>query len=47
LKKLEKMLSRTETEMAFIGILKISSIKSFSGNCGGKVLKKLREILGE
>jgi hypothetical protein len=36
------MRSPTETEMAFMGILKVPSIKSFSGNCGSKVLEKFQ-----
>jgi hypothetical protein len=40
--KIKKLRSPTETEMAFMGILKVSSIKSFSGNCGSKVLEKFQ-----
>jgi hypothetical protein len=48
------MRSRTETEMAFMGMLKVSSVKSpasarassksFSGNCRGKVLEKFESF---
>jgi hypothetical protein len=39
---LENMRSPNETEMAFMGILKVPGIKSFSGNCGSKVLEKFQ-----
>jgi hypothetical protein len=42
LKKLEKMRSRTEIEMAFMEILKIIQHQVFLRNCRGKVLEKLK-----
>jgi hypothetical protein len=42
LKKLEKMRSRTETEMAFMRILKIIQHQVFLRKLPGKVLEKFR-----
>jgi hypothetical protein len=42
LKKLEKMRSRTEIEMAFMEILKIIQHQVFLRNCRGKVLEKFK-----